>query len=661
MTVLPTYAPVAWGAAPLACNACHLSTTLASGSHTKHLASDTNCGSCHTGATATTYASTSHVDTLIDVTAALSYTNQGAAGNGYSTCATNSCHNNGTTGAQVPTAAWGATVAACTACHALVPATGAHAKHVTTTAFKKTLCIDCHAGAVSGSNAGANHLNNNVDVAAGGYPASTAKHAAGTYAGNCSTVYCHSSGQGTANGVTVLPTYAPIAWGTAGPLACNVCHLSTTLASGSHAPHLASSTNCGNCHTGATATTYASTAHVDTLIDVAAGFGYTNQGAAGNGYSSCSGTANGCHGSVTTLPWGVSTSSASCTKCHGKATPLANYSASAQQAAPGYAQSAGGPYTNGVSATAAYGAHDAHVRAVNQYTTREVLCTDCHGALPPSGSHASGATNFAWSNMAKNVGTTFEPRTAPLSPSYSAGSCSAVYCHGDGGVFLGTQGTDPTPQWTNQTYLTPYAKNATNCGKCHAALPVVPKKDHSAIDINNATSCNTCHAHDGKGATHIDGLLQANGDCNGCHDYDSVGSVWTGATTNRYTTTGTWGKNAIAAGNTGFGAHAQHINYIKSRLSISTQLDPANQTYGVGDNKYICGTCHTTAETKHNSALDPNRSINFGEGAFMMAPSHATLSKTLLFVSGTNPAYSTVARTCSNLSCHYFTSPAWSN
>jgi hypothetical protein len=115
--------------------------------------------------------------------------------------------------------------------------------------------------------------------------------------------------------------------------------------------------------------------------------------------------------------------------------------------------------------------------------------------------------------------------------------------------------------------------------------------------------------------------------------------------------------NAIAAGNTGWGAHAQHINYIKARLGISTPLDPLNQTFGVANPRYVCGTCHTVNAANHN---DASRSINFNDGGNMLAPSNAA-QQSLLYVTGTNPGYDTVARTCSNLSCHYFTSPAWSN
>ena len=658
-TAAPTFAPVAWGiAGPLACNACHAAAALASGSHAKHLLSNSNCGSCHTGATLTAYNATTHVDNNIDVAAGLAYTAAGAAGNGYGSCATNTCHNDGTTGAQVSTAQWGSPLAACTACHAAVPATGAHTKHVTTTTFKSAVCGDCHAGAVAGTNGGGNHLDGDIDVAAGGYAANTTKHAAGTYAGTCSAVYCHSSGQGTANGTTVAPTYSPVAWGTTGPLACNACHLSTTLASGSHAAHLASNTNCGNCHTGATATTYASTSHVNSLIDVAAGFSYTNQGVAGNGYSSCTGTpATGCHGTKSTPLWGANSSAnASCTKCHGKATALSNYStANARQAAPGYAQAAGsGTYTNNVSNTAPYGAHDAHVRAANGYTSRQILCSDCHGPLPSASAHANSTVDLSWSTLANNGGS--------LAPNYASGTCSANYCHG---ATL-ANGANTTPSWTGTAYLTSYAKTAANCGQCHGAPPTSSSFAHGGIAITN--DCSGCHGHNGSGSTHIDGSIQASGgSCNGCHDYDTVGATWTGT----QWVDGTWGKlnlGGYTTANEGWGAHAKHINYIKTRKSISAALSLTGTAFGAGEAAIVCGTCHTNSGTHNMSATDGSdpagRSINFGDSTFTLGGTGSivfgTPNPVYNGVSGTSSSVSGKEKTCSNISCHYFTTPLWS-
>jgi predicted CxxxxCH...CXXCH cytochrome family protein len=661
-----------------ACNSCHATPPVDStgnrgtpvgsvvGSHTKHATAV--CASCHVDPADTTSASFDHRNGHIDF-ASVGYSKgtsvvqtNDLTGAGLGTCNAASCHDNGK-GVSATSPKWGTTAPACTACHALIPG-DSHTKHVTSTTFtNKAVCADCHTAYVQGTTANAtNHVNNLVNVDTGGYPATKAK---GSAFASCTTSYCHSSGQ-SADGLSATPVYASITWG--GSVTCTSCHGATaaTLTTGSHVGHLTVGTDCGICHTGATATAYSAATHIDHSITVGVG-SYTAGGTAGNGYGTCSATGTGCHAATTTPTWGTNATSASCTKCHGKPTTLALYSTSAKQAAPGYGQSAGGPYTNGVSATPAYGAHDAHLRAVNLYTGTSITCDACHtGAVPASGTHANGTVTIAFNNLAKNIGTSGgSATTAPsargtLAPAYTQGTtrtCSAVYCHGgvmaagtyNGTIVVTTGGSDTTPIWTDTAYLTSYSKNVTNCGKCHAALPVVPGKDHSAM-VFATQSCNSCHGHEGNGTTHIDGILQASGDCDSCHSYDTVGSVWG---TTRYTTHGTWGKNILVSA----GAHAKHIDYIKARLyGAATVLDPKNQTFGTTVPKMICGTCHSNSEaTDHNTGV---RNINFGSGTYQMGSGHANV-QTLLYLTGTNPAYNTTAKTCSNMSCHYFVSPAW--
>ena len=718
---------VGWGGATT-CVSCHDATSSLMLRHDKHYNSTTaptvlagganahttsayvySCLACHPSnqhSTGPADAVAPLQDAAVAGTKITAYTKGTAAavdtkGYNYTTNGTCStvCHTkDGVTAASAVVAQnWGtAATGTCGVCHSKAGDASptwsvAHTKHINTynvTGLNTNItCSSCHSGTAVGNTAlqatiqaRTQHPNANRDLAMDTFATGGVVAIAGAQgAQNCANTYCHS------NGTIAAGTHTALSWTAAAFSTCAECHgNAASLVTGSHNNHLAAvGVTCNSCHNATasnntTVTSYSNHVNKNVTINFnaaaasnagatynsnIAGGSTVYQKAIGGAVGSCATTV--CHG-TSSPSWGSNSTSVTCTKCHGKSTVLANYSStSGRQAAPGYAQSAGTPYTNGVSATAAYGAHDAHIRAVNQYTTRETSCSDCHGTLPTTSTHANGTTNFTWSNLARNVGTTFAAR-ATLTPGYATGTCSAVYCHGDGGVFLGTQGTDTTPAWTDQAYLTAYAKNVTNCGKCHAALPVVPAKDHSAIAYTAGT-CNSCHGHDGNGANHIDGTLQAAGDCNSCHDYDSVGSVWTGAPTNRYTTTGTWGTNAISAGNAGFGAHARHINYIKARLSISTALVATNQTFGVGDNKFVCGTCHTVLEVNHNSASNPNRSINFNDGGNMLAPSHTTQQSSLLYLTGTNPSYNydttagTGARTCSNLSCHYFTSPAWSN
>ncbi len=457
--------------------------------------------------------------------------------------------------------------------------------------------------------------------------------------GTCGTASCHISSYGT--GSVVSPT-----WGTVS--GCAACHNSSLGANaafdatygapltGTHTMHMAAAVACNKCHSNVAKDTNTSSVHINSFINIS---GYTTKQIAKHpinaGYGTC--TTTQCHGTASPS-WAAGTSNVSCTKCHGKPT-LTNYSATnAWQAAPGYAQSAGAPYTNGVSATPAYGAHDAHVRAVNQYTTRDTLCSDCHGVLPTSGLHANRSTDMSFSNLAKNVGTTFATR-ATLNPAYNKTTytCTAVYCHGDGGVFLGTpQGTGMQPKWNETAYLTPYAKNVTVCGKCHGALPVVPKKNHTGIAYTAGT-CNGCHGHDGNGANHIDGVLQASGACDGCHGYQA----------------GSWAAAPVINAE-GKGAHEKHIVYLTTKRFAPTTivLTPATDGYASATTAWtdVCGVCHGNTATNHN-----NGTVNI------------SIATTYLFGASGSPSYAGTPgqlaannKNCSNISCHYFTTPLWS-
>src|SRR5512147_750927 len=130
------------------------------------------------------------------------------------------------------------------------PNTGSHAAH------NDTVCTDCHnAGTTATTAPATGHINANIDVT-NGYPV-TAKHAAGTYTGTCSTAVCHANVYGAG-------TVATPVWGTAA--GCSACHSVAIAATGpntgSHAKH--NDTVCTDCHNaGTTATTVPSTGHAN--------------------------------------------------------------------------------------------------------------------------------------------------------------------------------------------------------------------------------------------------------------------------------------------------------------------------------------------------------------------------------------------------------------
>jgi hypothetical protein len=182
-----------------------------------------------------------------------------------------------------------------------------------------------------------------------------------------------------------------------------------------------------------------------------------------------------------------------------------------------------------------------------------------------------------------------------------------------------------------------------------------------------ANDCSGCHGHNGGpggpvGQRHIDGFKYGSGNCDSCHDYDVVGAsyiggLWTG---------GTWGKNhKDGTTNEGWGAHAKHINHLKTRLSWTTWFDAANQTYGIGTPANICGTCHTNTAGNHVTGGSLDRTINFGDGTYKYGGAGGF---DFTFESANAPKYwgtggvssSVNPKNCSSVSCHFSTTPVWS-
>jgi predicted CxxxxCH...CXXCH cytochrome family protein len=462
----PVYASPVWDD-PLSavCGSCHKVSEamgLTSGSHAEHLGSTgvSGCGDCHTGAAndASSYNSSNHVNGSIDV--ANDYTAGGTPGNGYGTCSTASCHDDGT-GTIVITPTWGTDVPDCTACHSEVPNTGSHQKHVVTTTYKKADCADCHDGAVKGTTPPAQHLDGNLDVYDStpgdlGYPLDVAK--GGAPYDSCSTAYCHSTGQSTTDGNDPTPTYATVTWGDT--VICGDCHKVSEamgLTSGSHAEHLGSTgvSGCGDCHTGAAndASSYDSITHVDGIIDVSNS--YSAGGTPGNGYGTCS-TAS-CHddgtGSMVVTPiWG--SSPPPCTECH--------------------------------DATPTTGSHSKHL-------TVGKACGDCHdGAVESTTApeqHQDGNIDV-YDAVAGDLGY---PIDKAKGSAYA--SCSNIYCHGN----YNGSGLNASPTWGDSV--------SGVCGTCHGAsntvYPASGSHERHAGDgqwtgttgtqNNREYSCTLCH------------------------------------------------------------------------------------------------------------------------------------------------------------------------
>ncbi len=478
------------------------------GSHVKHIPAATiaatDCVVCH-GAAVASY-TVNHRNGSIEISGVgyskgATFTQSGNPVLG--SCNAASCHDDGK-GTLVTTPTWGTTAPPCSVCHAAVPATNSHSKHLSGTLYKTAVCADCHNGTVQSTTANpANHRNGTIDVYKTtpgdlGYPANKVK---GSALATCATSYCHSSGQSD-NGLSATPVYAttPPTWGAA--VACGSCHTTTTRTSGSHAQHISQTIDCGKCHSGATATAYNATTHVDGKIDVAAGFAYANQGAPGNGYSSCSATI--CHGSgaptwgaTATVPVsGFPYSTVLCETCHGSATTNPFYSTAIPK--------------NSLTTDAKTGAHTAHLSGASNISSA-IACLECHTvpATTNASGHMDGTAQLTFGTLAKSQTT-------------SATSCATTWCHGGNTTLLPQNSTARTaPVWNAPFVKTsvlgtggPAGTSGSGyCAQCHGYPPLTA--NHTA---KTASTCIGCHPHLNADALtfndktkHINGTIDAAG------------------------------------------------------------------------------------------------------------------------------------------------------
>jgi len=263
-----------------------------------------------------------------------------------------------------------------------------------------------------------------------------------------------------------------------------------------------------------------------------------------------------------------------------------------------------------------------------------------------------------------------------MTATYTGVTCNNTYCHnpaGTGGTLdTANAGTDASPDWTNAAYLADGTlKTQANCGVCHKVpgdAGFTSTTSHTGYTIA-ATDCSECHGHNGDtagsaGQRHMDGIKYGGGNCDSCHDYDVVGATYAGGIWSG----GTWGKNSRdgLTPNEGWGAHAKHINHIKTRLGIAIALDPVNQTFGAGAPANVCGTCHTNTEAgNHLMGGSTVRTISFGDAMYK----YGGASGFDFRFGVTNPAYNGTSgvssgadpKSCSNISCHFSSTPVWSS
>jgi predicted CxxxxCH...CXXCH cytochrome family protein len=595
-----------WGSAA-SCASCHEATPT-TGKHSNHLAVSTvSCADCHTGASATS-GGAGHLDGKISVSNNYPITDKHAAGvfSPTATCTT-ACHSATTTANTTPS--WIGSVT-CNSCHEATPTTGKHTKHL---AASGVTCASCHTGATANSG-GAGHYDGNISVS-NGYP-TTAKHAAGVFSptATCTTA-CHSA--------TTTAVVTP-AW--SGSVSCNSCHEATPT-TGTHTAHINSSVSCGQCHIGATAAISGGASHFSGKIDVSS---YSASPVTKHTVGTYTGTCStSCHGSATTPVWGTTSTSAACTKCHGTSTATVDAS-NKYVVAPSDASATD---KGKVSSLAKVGAHQTHLQLFNglsqQGTDAQARCEVCH-VVPTAGNHATGSAAPTFSGLAT---------TGSYSASYTAGSCS-VYCHNPAGTVLASNnaGTGTSPSWTNTAYLGDTLKTQANCGTCHKSpgdVGFTSTFDHSVSAPTLATDCTACHGHDGgtggsTGWQHMDGVKAGNKECDACHGYPPLTATQLAART-----TGQYVNAKVQDYDGGAGQHKTHL---LASVKSSDGFTP-------------CLPCHPSAF--HNGSKGPVSKlfVNVNDAADM----------NYRFDSDRSKRYNVATQSCSNVSCHYQPTPAWTS
>ena len=565
------YARPTWSGS-LSCNGCHgrsssngmpdytnggAATTTAN-SHSEHVSSSAiACGQCHEKTTKTgtairsTYPS-KHVDgTTHDVFFNLSSKNlTGTYNNTRQRCYNIYCHSNGTAAsgpfAPYSTAAWGKTLT-CTGCHKAnfqagagkYMSTGSHTKHVAGYSGMPYVlmdCVKCHAATTgAGMNiiSSGNHVNSLITVAFNNTSSATngsyngqlatsfspSSKEPGSAVGQCSNVYCHSSGQG--NGGTWPPTYQTPTWGTTSTGQCGTCHgiqtkhdnngfgigTPTQMTTGSHTRHLAydlgtgystAERKCAACHayerTGYSPSTCGSAichnkmpqkhSNYEINVGIPEFYGATaTYNAAsltpGNGYSTCS--AVYCHSDGLATPlnyytptWG-NVASGACGTCHG-----------ATAAAPP--------------------ASTPHTKHVGNGFPYILACASCHSGKVQA--TANSGIQPAFTNLTSHVNKLREVRFNSGSPfgTYSSvnQSCRNLYCHSIGNLNV-TAGALP-PVYNGTKYSRQAWSGTLSCNGCHGRSTEDGEPDYTnggpgAITANSHSkhlslgdiSCSECH------------------------------------------------------------------------------------------------------------------------------------------------------------------------
>ena len=621
-------------------------------SHSANLPYNYSCEQCHQGYSHDTGTFADVFINKAGLKASLNGSVPAYVSTGNGTCSTVYCHSNGNpSNMKYKAVNWGlarstyaivGTANECIACHNGVQlpsgfntmSTNSHFKHVSNNLVtgKGIACAACHAATVSSNTTvsnKANHVNGTRDVSFGAGLENGTSWGGST----CSTSYCHSNGRGV---------FANATWTSRPTGACGTCHAATSplIATNAHFTHISTATAnpwgpdlsgidtvlCAKCHT---YTGELGTGHVNGTVDAPG--------------STCTAS---CHRNAS--PTWTSAARLACETCHDGSVSYDTRAGFNNISAPRkimttFTTKGHGQY-NAYYCTQCHDNTSKHIsgkrndtnRLINGYDANENnLCFSCHN-------NVTIVTNTARQNLPTHV---LDKNATP-----TPGLCSA--CHDTHGtnnyasvvariIYKASSSavviTKPTSaagfiDTTTRRGLCQVCHTITNHYRRSAAEPVNgfngTGTDHSTF---TGTECLSCHKHTGAYAFYPSG-----GACNGCHGYPPVPK-----------------STVIGAGNY---PNAKFEDYSGAGGShivsghIPKNADPAK-------NWVLCNSCHDSND--HNMGGDFTKASQI----------KVTVSSRLRFKSAVMPTYTSnrlngashLVGNCSNVSCHFQSSPKWGN
>lgn len=701
-----------WGstafASPNDCNKCHGlppngGATGAAGSHTKHdtyYSGAANCAKCHSDHTAEADKfghATSAGKRDLNVSFAAAPNNGSGAysgalndylpsqANAFGNCTATYCHSPGNKSssfdAPITIATWGGTLT-CKGCHKADIASGSyitsgsHLAHVngSTLGYNTIKCVSCHQSTSTADMVIADttmHVNKKVEVAFdntssaanGSYngqlakPGSPSTKDSGTGFGSCTSVYCHSTGQG-ANG-TWPPTYQSPTWGTAAQGQCGTCHgiqtkhdatgfgygTPTPMTSGSHTEHLkyllgtgnvTAERKCAACHS-YTLTGYSpsacgsaschngmATKHANYEINVGipdyygASASYSGTTKPGDGYGSCS--SNYCHSdglptplSYATPTWGTP-ASGSCGTCHGATA----------------------------TAPPASIPHAKHTGIGSQY---RYACAECHSGKVQA--TADSTTTPAFTNLTSHVNklrdVKFDATNTFGTYSSAITTCRNLYCHSTGNTSVAAG--DLPSVYGGKVYARQGWTGSVSCSSCHGrstsngmpdytnagAAGSATANSHPKHVTSSAIACVECHEKTTKTGTsirnttpskHVDGTNHdVYFNLSGLSPSGTYDNALKKCSTTYCHGTGAslaWGGNtmcnschsandAVSGGGgvnnwgAGISAHTLHVEETTLLPSKYTNYSAGNLSSNTAVYRFGCASCHNPAQASHVS------------------------------------------------------------